>query len=233
LFSRRKDYTINRDFNQPISRHPQETFNSVKHVHIHTQQTTANCVKYFPNATELTMNYYSKTIDHSIEKTLNHIIPLKKLTKLVIRCFIFPSEQIIKLICYTPNLHTLKIDILPFVEINPNLIQQSRTVQYVSKTNKIKHLDLRAECTLEKTKFIVHLFPKLEYLKIGLKKKERNQIVRFLLSKTNPTTCDLFFLCMSEIPKRYLKDLNMLIKLENLLDDYYMKFVNRDLHLWW
>jgi hypothetical protein len=66
-----------------------------------------------------------------------------------------------------------------------------------------------------------------------MKKEEIHEIVRFLLSKTTTQTQHLFFLCISEIPKRCLKELNMLIKLENLLDDYFIKFVNRDLYLWW
>jgi hypothetical protein len=62
-----------------------------------------------------------------------------------------------------------------------------------------------------------------------MKKEDIYKIVRFLLSKTN----DLFSLCITEIPQRCLKEFNMIIKAENLLDDYYIKFVNRDLYIWW
>jgi len=80
---------------------------------------------------------------------------------------------------------------------------------------------------------IVGLFPKLEYLKIGMKKEEIHQIVRLLMSKNNTQTRHLFLLCISEIPKQCLEELNILIQSEKLLDNYYIKFVNRDLYLGW
>jgi hypothetical protein len=52
-----------------------ENFNSVKHVYIRTQQTLVHRVKYFPNATELTIRYFLNTIDNSIPKTLNYVLP--------------------------------------------------------------------------------------------------------------------------------------------------------------
>jgi hypothetical protein len=53
---------------------------------------------------------------------------------------------------------------------------------------------------------VVHLAgtPKLEYLKTGMKKKESNEIVRFILSNNNTQTGHLLFLCMSQAPKRSL-----------------------------
>jgi hypothetical protein len=98
--------------------------------------------------------------------------------------------QIIKIIRHTPNLQILKIDIQLFVKIYPDLIEQCRTFHYVSNTNKIKYLDFHADCTLEEIQLIGNLFPKLEYLKNGMKKKEINQIIRLLLSKIH----HLFFL---------------------------------------
>ncbi len=233
MFCRRKDYLFYEQFEQQNCSYRQENFNSVKHVSIHTKQITANPIKHFPNATELTIKQYFKTYGDSIPRTLNRIVRLKKLTKLVIDCHDFRFEEIIKLIRFTSNLHTLKINMPSFGNINSELIQQSRTFQYVSNTNKIKYLDLRYNCTLEKIQLIVNLFPKLEYLKTGIKKEEINEIVRFILTNNNTQTGDLFFLCISEIPKRCLKELNMLIKSENLIDNYLIKFVNRDLHLWW
>jgi hypothetical protein len=233
VFSRRKDYTFHWDFDQQICSHVQENFNSVEHVHIDSKQAIINYVNYFPNTTELTINHYFKTIDDSIPKILNDIVPLEKLTKLVIECSNFPLEQIIKLIRFTCNLRTLKFNLPSFGEINYKSIKQSQNFQYVSNVNKIQHLDLRVDCSLERIELIVSLFPKLEYLKIGMKKEEINEIVRFLLSKTNHQTRHLFFLCISEIPKRCLKELNMLIQSHNLLENYSMKFVNRDLFLWW
>jgi hypothetical protein len=218
---------------QQICSLPQGNFNSVKHVRIHSKRAITNCVNCFPNATELTVEHCFKSTDDPISKALNGIVPLEKLTNIVFKCYGFSLKQIIKLLRSTPNLNILKLAFLSFNETDSKLIQQSQIFQYVSKTNKITNLDIRTDFTLGKIQLIVSLFPKLECLKIGMKKEEIHQIVRFLISKTNDKTRHLYFLRISRIPKRCLKELNLLIKSENLLDDYYIKFVNRDLYLWW
>jgi hypothetical protein len=76
---------------------------------------------------------------------------------------------------------------------------------------------------------IMNLFPQVEYLKIGMNKKIIYHIIQFLFSKT----CRLVFLCISKIPKVCLRELNRLIRLENLLKDYSIKYINYDLYLWW
>jgi len=101
---RRKDYTFYWKLDKQICPHVQETnLNSVKHVYICSKRTTNNSVNYFPNATELTIKDYFKTSDDSISTTLNRIIPLTQLTKLVIESYNYPFEQLVKLLCSTPN----------------------------------------------------------------------------------------------------------------------------------
>ena len=187
----------------------------------------------FQMLTELTINFHFETPVDSFPDFLNRVIPLKNLTTLNIKSYSLSLEPIINLICFTPNLQTLKFNFLCIVKINTKSIEQSRIFQYVSNTNKIKYLDFHSECSLERVQLIVKLFPKLEYMKIEMKKKETNEIVRFILTNNKTQKGHLFFLCMSQAPKRCLKQLNMLINLENLLDNFYMKFVNHDLYLWW
>ncbi len=65
------------------------------------------------------------------------------------------------------------------------LVQQNDAFQYVSKPNQIEHFDFDEHCTLE-------------YLKIRFnKKKETEQIRRFLFPKINSKTYNLAFLCVS------------------------------------
>jgi len=189
-------------------------------------------IKYFRNATQLTIKHF-KTLDDSISTTLNRIVPLKQLTKLVIESSNFPFEQIVKLLYFTSNLHILKLDILFHHDMNLELIQQSEIFRNVSTTNQIKNVELRDCCSLEQIQLIIHLFPQMQYLKTGMNKNEIRKITRCLLSKTNDKTCSLFFLCISKIPKTCLRELNMLIKSENLLNDYFIEFAYQDLYLWW
>ena len=105
----------------------------LKHVYICGKQSTNNCVHVFLNVTQLTIKHYFRTSGHSIWKTLNGILPIKQVTKLVIQYYHFPFEQIVKSLRFTSNLNTWKLDLLSFNKTNLRLIQQTETVQYVSK----------------------------------------------------------------------------------------------------
>jgi len=121
-----------------------------------------------------------------------------------------------------------------FHEICSRLNQQSDIFKYVSTTNKIINVEVfNWSPTLEQIQLFFNLFPQLEYFKIAIDKKEFEQVIRFLFSKTTNKPRHLFFLCILRLPKRCLRELNMLIKSENLLDDYFIKFLNHDLYLWW
>jgi hypothetical protein len=194
---------------------------------------TDNFVNYFPNATELTIRFRFFIPSDSIFITnLYRIVPLVQITKLVITLFNFPFEQMIELIRLTPRLHTLKLEAVSVNEISSKLIRESDLFQYVSKTNQIKNFELNW-LRLANIQLFVDLFPQLESLKIRIDKKEIQQIIRFLFSKTNNQPRHLVFLCILQIPKRCLQELNMLIKSEHLLDNYFIKFINRNLYLWW
>ncbi|CAF4682709.1 unnamed protein product [Rotaria sp. Silwood2] len=207
--------------------------NSVKHVCIRGEKyITNNRENYFPNVTQLTIKCYIKTFDESFKMTLNHMIPLTQLTTLVIELY-SSFEDIVKLLSFTPYLYTLKLRSLSLNEINLNLITQSEIFQYVSNTNKIKNLDVDDCHSLDNVQLIVNLLPQLEYLKTRVNRKEIKELIRFLLSKSNMKTRHLFLLCISDVPMSYPKELKTLIKLENLLHDYCMKYLNRDLYIWW
>ncbi|CAF1244249.1 unnamed protein product [Rotaria sp. Silwood1] len=218
-----------------ICPHIQENnLNSVKNVYIRNPKMTDNCVNYFSNATELTIQYRPQICDDALVTNVDRIIPLEQLTKLVLHVRNFSFDEFIKLLCLTPNLHTLKFFVLSLDKTSSKLIQKSRTFQYVSKANKITNLELLNWCTtLEEIKLIFKLFLQIEYLKISIDKKEIEQIIRFLFSKPNNKIYHLFSICISRLPKRCLKELKTLIESENLLDDYFIKFAHHDLYLWW
>jgi hypothetical protein len=197
------------------------------------KETIDSCVNYFPNATELTIKKYFRSPDDSISITLNRIVPLKQITKLVIDSYEFSFEQMVELIRFIPNLHTLKLHLSHRYETSPELIEQSDNFQYVSHRNKIKNLELPERCCLKRIFLYDNLFPQIEYLKTGMNRKEIGEIIRYLLSKNNNQTRHLLFLSISQIPKICLREINILIKQENLLDDYSIKFNNQNLYLWW
>lgn len=99
--------------------------------------------------------------------------------------------------------------------------------------NRIKILEIRVASKLPKIELIMKLFTKIISLEIGIDRKELEQIIRHILIKQNTTVYDLHFLCLLRMPKICLKELNRLFQKENLLDNYLMKFIQRDLYLWW
>ncbi|CAF3675670.1 unnamed protein product [Rotaria sp. Silwood1] len=231
---RRKDYEFHWEIDEENCSNFQEmNLHSVQHVLICSKQIKNIYLNYFPNVTQLTIQNYFQTSDVSIITTLNRIMPLEQLKKLSIGSNDFPFEEIVKLLRCTPNLCELRLGLLPMKETDLQLIKQSEHFQYISKTNKINYLDIRQLCTLNQMQLIIKLFPQLEYLKTRMKRKEIGLITKYLVLKTNKRAQHLFSLCISEVPKICLKELKILIQSENLLNDYFIRFINRDLHLWW
>jgi hypothetical protein len=232
LFSRRKAYTFYWELDKQICPHRQENnLNSVKQVFIGNKRITSDFINYFPNATELTIQYCFDRFDKPLIPILHRIVPLEQLTKLDIGLVYFPFEQMVELISLTPNLHTLKLHVLSINETCSKLIKQTDIFRYVFKTNKIRNLEFNCP-TLKDMQFLVDLFPRLEYLKIGMDKQTIEEILRFLFTNRNKLS-HLFFLCIDRVPKRCLQEFDMLIKKENLLNDYLIKLIKRELYLWW
>ncbi|CAF1489053.1 unnamed protein product [Rotaria sordida] len=231
---RRKDYMYYWEIDEELDLyHQRENFKSVKHLNI-ARKIKSNRRNYFSNVNQLTIEYYIETLDDdSFITNLKSMIPLKQLTKLVIKFCHFPFEEIIKLLCLTPNLYTLQFDTYSLQEIDLNFTKYNILLQSILKKNKIENLILTGICSLNQIQFIVYVFSKLKYLKIGINSTEISSIIRYLLSKTHNQAQHLFYLCISNILKVCLKETKDLIKLENLLDNYSIECINQDLHLWW
>jgi hypothetical protein len=192
-----------------------------------------NCVNYLPNVTKLTFDYNYKEPDSSMVTVLNRIFPLLRLTKLAIECSKFPFEQLIKLLCSTPNLHTLKLRCISIDDTKYKSIQQSEPFRLVSGINTIKHLIVNECCILKKIQLLIDLCPRLEHFTSGMNRKDFLLIIRLLLAKSNNNTRDLFFLCVLDAPKVSLRELKKLMKIEKLLSDYSINHIDRKLYLWW
>lgn len=205
--------------------------NSVKHIYICCTRALNNCINYFSNVTDVTIDCQVNSHNKSITTTLDQIIPLSRITKLIIASHSFSLIQLIELLFVTPNIHTLVLDFISIDDTEYTLIEQSQSFQYVSSTNIIKHIILNKKCTLEKLKILVGLCPRSENLAIVIDKNNLKPIIRLLLSQT--IAHQLFLLCIPEIPKLYLEEINRLIKLEKLLHDYLIKFIDGNLYLWW
>ena len=140
----------------------------------------------------------------------------------------------IDILCFTPNLHMLSFESMPLYK-NDHLadVEQWENFRRVSETNQIRHVTFRDKCTLEKVKLLVALCPRVQYLSISTLVRTLEPIIRFLLDKNNTNTRQLCLLCFSRACVVWFKRLDLLIKLESLLDDYTLKCTGSQLHLWW
>ncbi|CAF4495990.1 unnamed protein product [Rotaria sp. Silwood2] len=231
---RRKDYMYYMEIDEKLGLHHQrENFKSVKHLYI-APKTNSICRKYLSNVNRLIIGYDVEILDdNSFITNLKCMIPLKQLTKLVINIRCFPFEEIIKLLCLTPNLHTLQFHEYSLQEINSNFTKYNILLQDILKKNKIENLVLTGRCSLNQIRFIIYVFSKLKYLKIEINSTKISSIIQYLLSKTHNQAQHLFYLCISCFEEVYLEETKDLIKLKNLLDNYSIEYINYSLHLWW
>jgi hypothetical protein len=200
---------------------------------IHSTNMIKQSVHHFPNATKLKFCKTFEVPRDSITIDLNCSLPLKQLTKLIVDCHRFSFEQLIELLQFTPNVHTLELDSIVLNRTDSLSIQQNQLSQLVSKTNIITKVTISKEMTLEKIQLLTVVFPRMEYLTINLFKDDLEPIARFLLSKSNNNTRYLSSLCISKQRNDLVTILKSSIKSKKLLRDYVIKVINRKLYLWW
>ncbi|CAF3427233.1 unnamed protein product [Rotaria sp. Silwood1] len=169
------------------------------------------------------MEFHSLELDeqlclHLQENNLNSVKHLHICSNTASDTFIelydFHFEELIDLLHFTPNLYTLKYDLICFRQNTATSIQKNEEFYHILDVKNVKRLDIRETYTLEEIKMLVNSFPPLQYFQTRMNKKEIKQIIPFSLSKTNIKT-------------------NMLIKFENLRKDYFIEFVNSHIYLWW
>lgn len=210
----------------------ENNLNTVQHVRLSGKQVTNISTNYFPQATELTIEHRFQTPDDSILTTLARIIPLEQLTKLSLEHYGFPLEEIIRLIRSTPNLQTIKFDFSFTDEKSLKTIQQNQIFQYISTTNRIKHVHLNQSCRLDHIHLIMKFFPQMKSLQTSMNRKELGQILQYILFNQNLIP-HLFFLSITRLPKICLQEIDRLIKFNKLLEHYSLKYLNHDLYFWW
>lgn len=214
-----------------LSKH-ENCFNSVQHVRIHKDQNLPKFSYYFPNATKLTVIDQSYTAYDNIVDSFNRILPIQKLTKLVIGCQPFPIQKLMAILCCTPNLRILSLQsIIGYRELTDyELLQNSKDFQEASKINSVTNITCHCQIELEHLQLLVALCPRMRHLRltntIEMEVAEMESITRFLLNKDNQNTRQLCSLCFREIYKTLFLPLEKLIKSENLLNDYILKLIN-------
>ncbi|CAF0967445.1 unnamed protein product [Adineta steineri] len=231
---RRKYYILGEEIHPSTSLNSKKShLQSVRHLQIDDANETIDCKYYFPNVTTLTLGYGFSRTRKLIASNLNHIIPLKQLTKLVIKSRYLSLTKLIEVLRFTPHIRTLIFESILLYRVNYNSIQQNETFQLVSNTNMITNVTLKQTCNLDKIQLLVALFPRIQHLTIDHDMKDLKSTVRFLLKKTNQNTSQLCSIRLLSTRESWLTRLRTFIESETLITDYKLKKINTDIHLWW
>ncbi|CAF1002950.1 unnamed protein product [Adineta steineri] len=231
---RRKYYILCKQIHPSTCLNSKKThLQSVQHLRIDNENQIIDCTYYFPNVTTLTLENSLSCTRKLITINLNHIIPLKQLTKLVIKSRSFSLTKIIEVLRFTPHIRTLIFESMPLYGVNYKSIQQNQTFQLVSNTNMITNVTFKQGCTLNKLQLFVALCSRIQHLTIGHDTEDLESIVRFLLKKRNENTSHLCLIRLVSTCPFFLTTLKTLIESETLLTDYKLKKINTDIHLWW
>ena len=218
LLIRRHDYTFY--WGRDNHSHQDTNFNKVTNLYINGTQTKNNVKKYFPNVIELTFDSNFTLSEDSIVTTLNSIVCLSKITKLIIKCFHFQFKQLI-------HLSSLRVYSIP---TDDNVqYEKNELFQKVSNRNMIKSFIIHDYCTLKKIQLLINLFPRLEQLITRMNRKEFLSIMKFLFTKTNY----LCFICVLKAPKVSLKEVKNFIKDTKIIGAYEINHIDKKLYLWW
>ena len=206
---------------------------SVEHLRISSKELPRNPVNDFPNVTQLTIEIAPNEDDDSFLTSLVRLIPLKQVTHLTNECQWLSIQNILRLIGSTPNLHTFK---LYFSYINENdlkLLEQSAVFRGIALKSRTRYVYSLNRCTINEIQFLMKLFPRMESFHVPIRRREITEIILHIFQTNFRSLHRLLSLCLADVPKACLQEVDRLIKSRNLLQNYSLKYLNRDLYIWW
>ncbi len=199
LFVRRKHYTLSGQYDQDECLCDEESsFDAVRHIDIQNEETMNNCSIFFPNATELIVSIKFCGTCRLITTRLNRIVPLIQLTILTINCENFPFDQLVEILRFTPNSHTLTLSSILFTRDNPIFSVGLDALRSIVYKNKLKNVIITNEKIFLIVTFFVCIYPRLEHFTI----KFSNRLFNCCYQKLNVHTRHLFSLCFSNLDKK-------------------------------
>ncbi|CAF4045664.1 unnamed protein product [Adineta steineri] len=231
---RRKSYTLRGKLNDIMDPNaPAIHLKSVQDVQIQNEAELVNCKYFFPNVTTLTLENGFSNRYQSIATNLNRVLPLIHLTKLILDCRYLSLTNLIELLRFAPNVHTIKFNSLPRYKTDSKSIEENETFQLVSSTNIITNVTFRKRYGLDKLKVLMALYPRVQNLTVHICAQDLKAVVQFILEKRKENASKyLHSLCFIGGRKIWIKKINTLISSEALLDDYMLKTVDNNLYLW-
>ncbi|CAF1296200.1 unnamed protein product [Adineta ricciae] len=228
---RRREYTLGDEKHDITDSNVQ--IRPVQHLHIVDEKNIKDH-QYFPNVTTLTLGNGFTTTVASVAATLSRVVPLKNLTHLHLECTHFSLAKVMELFRFTPHVHTLTLSSLSSYGLDSESMQQNRAFQFIHCTNIVANLTLKGVCSMDQLQILLTLFPRMKQLHICIYAKCLHSFIRHILQKVKEkANRHLCLLSFRSAAKVWMERTKSLIDSKRLLNDYVLKFVVKDLYLWW
>lgn len=210
-------------------------WNSVRQLTILHAEEIIRCKNYFPNVRELIIfDRFPWQSQNLRSDSLNSVIPIGQLTKLVLHSYPDNLFWIIKLLKHTRNLHTLEIDSVSYGTTSLILLRESQAFREASRTNHIRNLIIRP-CYIDHIEFLIDLCPRLHQVSLSFGNSQK--LLRILFFNGNHRLNDLYLLQITHVFEERMKDLKTFIMQQRRLDQYSLETqydqLNRYMYLWW
>ncbi len=208
---------------------------SVRYITIKNEKAVDSCSTSFPNVTELTLDFY-----HGVRSTLfttdalRRTISVTHLQKLIIDSNHLTFKEIVDVLLYIPNIHTLGIRGIKTTAKEIATLQKSKKFRLVSEQNKIKNVVI-SNYSLMAIKMLVDICLELQHLSLNRFGKCFIKIVRYLLSKNARKYSGIssFSLRMFRLNNKLIKKVKILVQSKKHIDDYSLKVLENEFYLWW
>ena len=201
------------------------SINLARHLTIEGRLQTAKYSIQFPCVTKLTLKDNHIDENPLFMNNVNSLVSLTRIIDLNVINSQLSITQLIEILSVLPNLQSLTL---------PNALsfssKRNLNIHLLSRNNQIRKVIIDDdECEIEHVQFLIQIFSRLQCLEIGVNENKLEQILQFLLTKSEY----LFSLFLMNTNWKVIENIRKLIKKKNLLHDYTIEHIHGGLHLWW
>jgi hypothetical protein len=213
-----------------------------EHVSDNNQQETADSSIQFGQPTQLTfMSSFSAELNQSFIDKIRPIVAGVQFTDLNIYRSYMSIGMFIDLIGLLPNLDSLILSSLSLLQRTYLSSRDRKMIRLVSNKIKITKVKFEwrnqdQEAELAHIHFLIDLCPCMRYIEVKFQNGvDLNFLVRFILIKRIRYISHLCSLCILTVKANdeIVQNLQTMIDLEQLLDDYTIKRIDNQIYLRW
>ena len=202
---------------------------------VHDHHSIIDCHVKFQNVTSLIISNKYIDNDHWSTGDINRIMPLEKLTKLVVECDLLCINVLFKIFNSAKNIHSLVLAPYDISDAQFLNIKQVDNDYALINQNNVVQLTIRSTCNPEQVQCLINIFPRVKHLQLKIYYVHYQSIMKFLLLENRKNNSHLFSLSLTIIGKIpvTMEDVKPFIDDQKLLDNYSITISDIVVHLWW